>query len=82
MSEFHTKCAFTLGGKCERHAMHRWWAFTPQVWCEFGGFSSLIFSVHENAIIYTDHFNEQCKCSEHLNTYQVLNIALLTVLLT
>ncbi len=23
--------------------MHRWWAFTPPVWCEFGGFSRYNF---------------------------------------
>ncbi len=41
--EFHTKCAFTLGRKCEGHTMHRWWVFTPPVWCEFGGFSRYNF---------------------------------------
>ncbi len=24
--------------------MHRWWAFTPPVWCEFGGFSRYNFN--------------------------------------
>ncbi len=23
--------------------MHRWWAFTTPVWCEFGGFSRYTF---------------------------------------
>ncbi len=23
--------------------MHRWWEFTPPVWCEFGGFSRYNF---------------------------------------
>ncbi len=41
-SEQHN-CAFTLGRKCEGHIMHRWWAFTPPVWCEFGGFSRYNF---------------------------------------
>ncbi len=28
--------------------MHRWWAFTPPVWCEFGGFSRYNFYSAEN----------------------------------
>ena len=36
---FHTKCAFILVEMCEGHALHWWWAFTPPVWCELGGFS-------------------------------------------
>ncbi len=35
-----------LAESMKRHAMHKWWAFTPPVWCEFGGFSHYNFTVH------------------------------------
>ena len=58
--EFHAKYAFTLGGKCEGHAMHSWWAFTPPVWCEFGGFHAIIFTVCLYAVGWRNFY--LCTC--------------------
>ncbi len=58
--EFHTKCAFTIGGKCEGHTIHLWWAFTLPVWFEFDGFSRYNSYRVQNYQYKTNPLSEEC----------------------
>ncbi len=74
LSEFHTKCAFTLGRECEGHTMHRWWAFTPPVWCEFRGFSRYnIYSEYYNGERVNLILSLDGYCYYKFCRYKVLN---------